>query len=91
MGILRQKCVQTYDTFLNSSNSSTTGFNMSYESYIQEINNESMFIDRLISQRFIIFLAYWYQEAGVYILCGNASGSRRCPNGYVCWKDRGIK
>jgi competence transcription factor ComK len=53
MGILRQKCVQTYDTFLNSSNSSTTGFNMSYESYIQEINNESMFIDRLNSQRFI--------------------------------------
>ncbi|CAF3645565.1 unnamed protein product [Rotaria sp. Silwood1] len=73
MGVLRQKCVPTYESFLNNSNFSTVGFNMSYESYINEIANET----------------YWYQEDDNYVLCGNASGSRKCPKGYVCWKDRG--
>ncbi|CAF3197615.1 unnamed protein product [Rotaria sp. Silwood2] len=73
MGALRQKCVQTYEYFLNSSNFSSIGFNMSYESYFQEIDNET----------------YWYKENDLYVLCGNASGSTKCPNGYVCMKDRG--
>jgi hypothetical protein len=50
MGVLKQKCVPAYETFSNSSNFSSLGFNMSYESYAQEIKNESMFIDRLNSQ-----------------------------------------
>ncbi|CAF3763063.1 unnamed protein product [Rotaria sp. Silwood1] len=55
MGVLRQKCVPTYELFLNNSNLSI----------------------------------YWYQEDEIFVLCGNASGSRRCPQGYVCWKNRG--
>ncbi len=35
MGVLRQKCVLTYESFLNNSN-------MSYDSYLEEIKNESM-------------------------------------------------
>ncbi len=42
MGVLRQKCVPTYGSFLNNSNFSNIGFNMSYDSYLTEINNESM-------------------------------------------------
>ncbi len=45
MGVLRQKCVPTYETFLNNSNMSMIGWNTSYESYKQEIKNGSMFID----------------------------------------------
>ncbi|CAF3621273.1 unnamed protein product [Rotaria sp. Silwood1] len=33
---------------------------------------------------------YWYKENDLYVLCGNASGSTKCPDGYVCLKDRGI-
>ncbi|CAF1006440.1 unnamed protein product [Rotaria sordida] len=73
MGVLRQKCVPTYESFLNNSNFSTVGFNMSFDTYLTEINNT----------------IYWYQEDEAYVLCGNASGSRKCPSGYVCWKDRG--
>ncbi|CAF1587688.1 unnamed protein product, partial [Adineta ricciae] len=69
MGVLRQKCVPQYDSFLN-----TSQFNMSYRSYLKKIDDE----------------AYWYQDNENYLLCGNASGSTRCPIGYVCWKDRGI-
>jgi hypothetical protein len=43
----------------------------------------------LMNLRF--FLAFWYQDVDGYVLCGNATGSRRCPNGYVCLKDQGIK
>ncbi|CAF1517833.1 unnamed protein product [Rotaria sp. Silwood1] len=74
MGILRQKCVLTYKSFLNNSKSSNIGFNMSYESYLKALNNESN----------------WYQQDDLYVLCGNSSGSTKCPDGYVCWKDRGI-
>ncbi|CAF3236407.1 unnamed protein product [Rotaria socialis] len=74
MGVLRQKCVPTYDSFLNNSDISSIGHNMSYEAYLKEIDNET----------------HWYQEDDIFVLCGNASGSRRCPKGYVCWKDRGI-
>lgn len=42
MGVLRQKCVPTYEYFLNNSNFSNIGFNISYELYLEEINNESM-------------------------------------------------
>ncbi|CAF2943292.1 unnamed protein product [Rotaria sp. Silwood2] len=73
MGVLRQKCVPTHDSFLNNSNFSMIGFNMSYDAYTKEIDNE----------------IYWYKEDDAYVLCGNASGSRKCPKGYVCWKDRG--
>ena len=45
MGVLRQKCVPTYDSFLNSSNFSSIGFNISYKSYLEQIDNESMFIE----------------------------------------------
>jgi hypothetical protein len=45
MGVLRQKCVPTYESLLNNSNFSTSSFNMSYESYTLEIKNESMLID----------------------------------------------
>ncbi|CAF1639120.1 unnamed protein product [Rotaria magnacalcarata] len=34
--------------------------------------------------------AYWYQKNKIYVLCGNATGSVKCPYGYVCWKDRGM-
>ncbi|CAF4177452.1 unnamed protein product [Rotaria sordida] len=34
-------------------------------------------------------LAYWYKENDIFLLCGNESGSTKCPPGYVCWKDRG--
>jgi hypothetical protein len=42
MGVLRQKCVPTYESFLNNSNISDVGFNISYELYKKEIDNESM-------------------------------------------------
>ncbi|CAF4713197.1 unnamed protein product [Rotaria sp. Silwood1] len=74
MGVLRQKCVPTYESYLNSSNFSNIGFNSSYKSYLQKINNETN----------------WYRENERYVVCGNASGSRKCPHGYVCWQDRGI-
>ncbi|CAF0997674.1 unnamed protein product [Rotaria sordida] len=73
MGVLRQKCVPSYELFFNNSNFSTITFNMSYDSYIKEIDNE----------------IYWYKEDDDYVLCGNATGSRKCPKGYVCWKNRG--
>ncbi|CAF2903870.1 unnamed protein product [Rotaria sp. Silwood2] len=73
MGVLRQKCVPTYESFFNSSNFSSVGFNMSYKLYEEEIKNE----------------IHWYREDEVFVLCGNASGSRKCPPGYVCWKNRG--
>ncbi|CAF4075639.1 unnamed protein product [Rotaria sordida] len=34
-------------------------------------------------------LTYWYKEDDTFLLCGNESGSTKCPPGYVCWKDRG--
>ena len=40
MGVLRQKCVPTYESFLNSSSFS---MNFSYELYLKEIDNQSMF------------------------------------------------
>ncbi|CAF4138409.1 unnamed protein product [Rotaria sp. Silwood2] len=73
MGVLRQKCVPTYESFLNNSNPSSIGFNMTYEAYEKEINNET----------------YWYKENDIFLLCGNVSGSTKCPSGYVCWKNRG--
>lgn len=30
-------------------------------------------------------------DDGMYLLCGNATGSQKCPDGYVCLKDRGQK
>ncbi len=51
MGVLRQKCVPTYGSFLNNTNFSSIGFNMSYESYLTEINNESM-----LKNRFVFFI-----------------------------------
>ncbi|CAF3279088.1 unnamed protein product [Rotaria socialis] len=74
MGVLRQKCVPTFDSFLNNSNLSGIGFNLTYESYLIEIDNEM----------------YWHKENDIFVLCGNASGSTKCPPGFVCWKDRGI-
>ncbi|CAF3681094.1 unnamed protein product [Adineta steineri] len=63
MGVLRQKCVPTYESFINNSN---IGFNISYNFYLKQMNNENE----------------------LYLLCGNPSRSTKCPNGYVCWKDR---
>ncbi|CAF4241326.1 unnamed protein product, partial [Rotaria sordida] len=40
MGVLRQKCVPTYESFLNNSNLYNIGFNMTYEVYLKEIDNE---------------------------------------------------
>ncbi|CAF3598036.1 unnamed protein product [Adineta steineri] len=73
MGVLRQKCVPTYESFFNNSNITNIAYNMSFELYAKEVDNES----------------YWYREDEVFVLCGNSSGSRKCPQGYVCWKDRG--
>jgi hypothetical protein len=42
MGVLRQKCVLTYDAFLNNSNFSMMGYNMSLQAYLKEIENGSM-------------------------------------------------
>ncbi|CAF1269012.1 unnamed protein product [Rotaria sordida] len=74
MGVLRQKCVLTYESFLNNSKFFSIRFNMSYESYLKALNNEST----------------WYQQDDLYVLCGNSSGSIKCPENYICWKDRGI-
>ncbi len=52
------------------------------------MDNESMFIEFEADGDFI-FTAHWYKENDLYVLCGNASGSTKCPDGYVCWKDRG--
>lgn len=42
MGVLKQKCVLTYDTFFNSSDSLPMGYNMSFYSYYTEaLKNES--------------------------------------------------
>ncbi|CAF1331232.1 unnamed protein product [Adineta ricciae] len=74
MGVLRQKCVLSYESFINMTHMITNEFNMSYEYYRHEINNST----------------YWYQEDEGFVLCGNASGSRKCPDGYVCLKNLGI-
>ncbi|CAF3748620.1 unnamed protein product [Rotaria sp. Silwood1] len=73
MGVLRQKCVPTYESFLNNSNLYNIGFNMTYKVYLKEIDNET----------------YWHKENDIFLLCGNESGSTKCPPGYVCWKNRG--
>lgn len=41
MGVLRQKCVPTYESFLNNSNLTNFGSNVTYEHYLKEIDNES--------------------------------------------------
>jgi len=41
MGVLRQKCVPTYESFLNNSNLYNIGFKMTYKAYLKEIDNES--------------------------------------------------
>jgi hypothetical protein len=46
MGVLRQKCVPTYEAFLNNSN---FGFNMSYQSYLKQIDNESTLTNCLLN------------------------------------------
>ncbi|CAF3828874.1 unnamed protein product [Rotaria sordida] len=74
MGVLRQKCVPTYESFLNNSNISSIKFNMTYAIYLKEIDNE----------------INWYKENDIFLLCGNASGSTKCPSDYICWKDRGM-
>ncbi|CAF1923068.1 unnamed protein product [Rotaria magnacalcarata] len=74
MGVLRQKCVPTYELFLNNSKISNSRSNTSYDFYLKELDNETN----------------WYQQDDIYVLCGNSSGSIRCPDGHVCWKDRGI-
>jgi hypothetical protein len=42
MGVLRQKCVPTYESLLNSSKFSSIGFNTLYKYYLKAIENESM-------------------------------------------------
>ena len=55
MGVLRQKCVPTYESFSNSSNFSSIGYNMSYDFYLKEIDNESMFTNYFLSSPEEIF------------------------------------
>ncbi|CAF1292767.1 unnamed protein product [Rotaria sordida] len=74
MGVLRQKCVPTYESFLNNSNISSIESNMTYAIYLKEIDNE----------------INWYKENDIFLLCENASGSTKCPSDYICWKDRGM-
>ncbi|CAF4243563.1 unnamed protein product, partial [Rotaria sordida] len=40
MGVLRQKCVPTYESFLHNSNISSIESNMTYAIYLKEIDNE---------------------------------------------------
>ncbi|CAF4283364.1 unnamed protein product, partial [Rotaria magnacalcarata] len=87
MGVLRQKCVPTYELFLNNSKISNSRSNTSYDFYLKELDNEKCCIIFFFPQ---IFTANWYQQDDIYVLCGNSSGSIRCPDGHVCWKDRGI-
>ncbi len=58
MGVLRQKCVLSYDTFVNNTNYTNNGLNTSFEFYWQEINNtgESVYLirQRLIQVDFIL-------------------------------------
>ncbi len=42
MGVLKQKCVLSYESFLNNSNLSNREFNVSYHSYLNAIDNNSM-------------------------------------------------
>ncbi|CAF0777309.1 unnamed protein product [Didymodactylos carnosus] len=51
----------------------TNNTQVTYAWYLDEIENAK----------------YWYQEDDEFVLCGNSSGGRKCPPGYVCWKDRG--
>ena len=39
MGVLRQKCIPTYESFLNNSG---VGYNVSYTFYLKQMENESM-------------------------------------------------
>ncbi|CAF1120007.1 unnamed protein product [Adineta ricciae] len=47
--------------------------NMSYGVYLTQMNNAT----------------YWYRKDDLYFLCGNSSGTNKCPEGYVCLRDRG--
>ncbi|CAF3629173.1 unnamed protein product [Rotaria sp. Silwood1] len=70
----------------------TTTSNMNYARYLHEIS--------LLTDEKVLVTGgwtgsgytniYWYKENDLYVLCGNASGSTKCPDGYVCLKDRGI-
>ncbi|XP_076370116.1 sodium channel protein para-like isoform X2 [Tachypleus tridentatus] len=42
--------------------------NLSREEYVNFVNNET----------------YWYEENENFPLCGNSSGAKTCPEGYVC-------
>jgi hypothetical protein len=53
MGVLRQKCIPTYESFLNNSN---IGFNMSYKSYQKSMENESILRNYLLRYLFFILL-----------------------------------
>jgi hypothetical protein len=53
MGVLRQKCIPTYESFLNNSN---IGFNMSYKFYQKSMENESMLRNCLLRYLFFILL-----------------------------------
>ena len=60
------------------------------EKYLTAIRLEETFeIVLIISLSIFIFTANWYQQNDLYLLCGNSSGSTKCPDGYVCWEDRG--
>ena len=103
MGVLRQKCVPDYE-YISSRK------NISYESYLKEIANQSMFKNVSLKFCFLVFVGEimwmnygrlnkknwnwidnWYKEDDEYILCGNATGARKCPKNYICWKNRGMK
>jgi hypothetical protein len=51
MGVLRQKCVLSYDAFVNNTNYTNNGLNTSFEFYWQEINNTGKCVGD-IHQRF---------------------------------------
>jgi hypothetical protein len=55
MGVLRQKCVLTYDALLNNSNFSMMGYNMSFEAYQKEVSNGSMLMTGVSREKFWLF------------------------------------
>lgn len=96
MGVLRQKCVPSFEQARGSLNSSHVENNKSYESYLNIIDdsckNNSVLILENYDRKINKFIsASWYQENDNYVLCGNSTGSTKCPEGYICWKDRGAK
>lgn len=53
MGVLTQKCVPSYETFLNDTSFASMGYNMTYTSYELAIANSSMRSEMIDELKFV--------------------------------------